>query len=151
MNVDLKTVPCEICQGTGTTYLEHEDGSLSEQPCPYCKGRKDSTWLAERHRARRDGQKLMKVGICAYFGFLLLTNGIHAWGLQAPSPYMFLVHVAFWLVGFVGLAWWYITPKPRKKTPQQISRERFTSDKEKLFGAAYLGGALLKAEWHHKK
>jgi hypothetical protein len=144
MNVDLKNVPCEICEGTGKTYLEHPDGSLSEQPCPYCQGRKDSTWLAERYRARQDHKQQMKVAICVYFGLLLLTNGIHAWGLQAPSPYMFLVHVGAWLVGFAGLAWWYINPKKGNKARRP---HPLTTDREKLMGGALLGGVLLKHEW----
>jgi len=150
MTVDLKDVPCEVCRGTGKTYLEHADGSLSEQVCPYCHGRKDTTWLAERYRARQDHKRLVKLGILAYLAFLLLTNGIHAWGLQAPSPYMFLAHVGAWLVGIAGLVWWYTHPKAKPGKARKPNP--LTTDQEKLFGAALMGGALLKADWkrHHR-
>ena len=57
---NLNDVPCNVCRGTGKTYLEHDDGSLSEQSCPYCKGAKNTVWVKERvrHGQGRVGEDL---------------------------------------------------------------------------------------------
>lgn len=149
MTTDLTTVPCNICRGSGKTYLEHTDGSLSEQPCPYCKGRKHSTWVQERTAQRRSAIGVGKVLISAYMVLLVVTNGLPFWSL-APSANngLFALHIVAWVVGLCGLVWWFTHPKPKPKK----KANPLTTDRERLMGAAVMGGVLLKSEiqQHHQ-
>ena len=144
------TKPCRICRGTGHTFLEHEDGSLSEQVCPYCKGRKDSTWVAERKDTREIKRLSVKAGICFYLVALIATNGLTFWniGNTMANPDMIVLHIAVWLLFIVGCGWWYTHPEPSKKKAKAKRQHApgFSDDKEAILGAIVVGGAVLKAE-----
>jgi hypothetical protein len=116
-------IPCQVCRGTGKTYVEHEDGSLSEIECRYCKGRKDSTWVDERFWARQGHNRWKKAAVVVYFLLLLETNGLNFWSLSGDGPaWGFALHIAAWFVGFLGLYWWVGNTRARKHRKQASPR-----------------------------
>lgn len=148
MRVDPKQ-GCEVCRGTGKGYVEHPDGTLTEIVCQYCHGRKDSTWVEERFWANEHKEHLVKAGIVVWFVALVVTNGLPFWSLAGDGGSgMFLLHTAAWFLGIGGLVWWFCTPAAKKaKTKPPRHAPGFTEDQEKLAGAVFLGGALLKGKW----
>jgi hypothetical protein len=151
---NLDTVRCQVCRATGMLYQEHADGSLSEQVCPYCKGAKNSVWIKERfddHFLKIDALKTL---IWGYGAFLFWTDGypvrslrMSFWTSSAGAKYF---HFGLFLVLFAGLVWMYLNPSPKKRKKVR-GPNPLTTDKEKLLGAAVLGGALLKHEHEHKQ
>ena len=139
---------CPVCRGTGSTYLEHPDGSLAEQPCPYCKGRKDQTWVPEFHQARANRQtKTRHRGKLLIAAFLFLLWETRGW-LGGVSEMLSLLWIAMFIGGLVGLGWWYAHPKPGSgKAAPPRKPDPMTTPEEKLMGGALLGGAFLKHEW----
>src|SRR5882672_7075018 len=152
MRVDPKQV-CEVCRGTGKSYVEHPDGTLTEVVCGYCKGRKDSTWVEERFWAREYTEGTVKGLIVCYFVALVITNGLPFWSLAGDGPpAMFVLHCLAWFVGIAGLVWWFCNPAAKRKAKAAKHAPGFTEPREQIMGAVLMGGALLKHEWdrnHH--
>jgi hypothetical protein len=135
---------CEVCRGTGHSYVEHPDGTLTEIECQYCHGLKDSSWVLDKAKAREHAKGMVKVCIVAYLVFLWLSNGV--WG---GSDLMFLAHCLAWLTGIGALVWWSLNRKP--KAPKASKHAPgFTEPREQVMGATFLGGVLLKSKWDHR-
>lgn len=141
---DLDQLSCRICRGTGTTYEEHPDGSLSEHACPYCKGTADSVWVKERFDVRTNKVSNFKLGIAGYAIALGATNLMHVW---TASPGLKVVHFMMWIALVVALIWGWLHPAPRKR--KRRAPHPLTTDREKLMGAAVLGGLYLKGQYDH--
>jgi hypothetical protein len=152
-----------VCRGSGTTLLEHEGGGLSEKTCPYCKGRKTSTWVAEREKSRTGVEGWIKGGITFYLCMLIYSNGWNWWSVSGTGPpAAFVLHCLCWLVAISGLIWWYLHPHPKtarrraRKQQEKLARAHapgFTSDQEKVMGAALIAGAAYMAHRrsHHPR
>lgn len=139
---------CEVCRGTGKSYLEHPDGSLTEVVCGYCKGRKDSTWVKERFQKREHNKTTGKWLVAAYFAFLIFSNGWPFWSVSGDGPaVLFALHCLFWLGGFAAFTWVLVSPKLNRKPRVRKHAPGFTEPREKLMGGAFVGGALLKGKW----
>src|SRR5215831_14851411 len=112
MDEGLKTDPCGVCRGTGHTYLEHADGSLSEEVCPYCHGAQNSTWRHDAWAGRNSRTAGIKVVIWSYLGLYLLSFGGHVWAHSAGFK---LAHILLALPILVGLVWIWVHPGPRRR------------------------------------
>jgi hypothetical protein len=137
----LEALECQVCNGSGKTYLEHPDGSLSEEVCAYCHGSKDSMWWEERemrHQGRIDARKTL---VWFYVCLVGMTFSQSLWRHDAALKW---VHAAVCLVAVVGLLWVFAHPKPSRKAPRQPNP--LTTDREKLMGAGVVGAAWLKTE-----
>src|SRR5438034_11830010 len=101
---DPTTQTCGVCRGTGHTYVEHDDGTLSQAPCPYCRGRKTNVWVPERAQEADKRLGARKGMIAAFVGFLFLTNGWEPWGLTntTANTWLYLFHIGLWFLGIVG-------------------------------------------------
>jgi hypothetical protein len=136
------TTICPVCTGSGTTYLEHDDGSLSQQPCPFCKGRKDAAWVAQAQRTR--AQQVMARRVA----FRLPVLVIYLIGLGVMAGRVPVGFLVFWGIGAVGIAMWVFSkPKPAKvRRPDPM-----TTDHERLVSGVLLTGLALKAwEMEHQ-
>lgn len=138
---------CEVCRGTGRSFIEDANGTLTEIECQYCHGRKDSTWVAERAQVRQVAERNhrwgLKAGILAYWGFLYLTRNWSWWHLGGNGPDLAqLVQVAFWLVGFALIVVWFVNPAPAP--PKTRRPDHFTTDHERNVATAWMAGIALK-------
>jgi hypothetical protein len=147
---NLDEVNCQVCRGTGMIYEEHADGSLSEQVCPYCKGAKNSLWIKERfdnHFLKIDIAKMCIWFYGSFLGFSMTKPMLAFW---TASEGIKIIHFGMWLVLLVGLVWINRNPSPKKKKKTR-RHDPLTTDRERLMGAAVLGGALLKHEHEQKQ
>jgi hypothetical protein len=137
--------PCNVCRGTGKTFLQHEDGSLSEDVCPYCHGRGDAVWVHEHRVERRTRLATAKGYIWGATGLYVLTIG---WPLWRHSFGLKWVHGLMALAILVALVWVFMHPsgKPKRRGPNPL-----TSDRERWMGAAVMGGAMLKGQWQRRR
>ena len=142
MDPGLKTEACGVCRGTGTTYLEHPDGSLSEEVCPYCHGAKNNVWRFDAEMGRNSRIVGLKGIIWGYSALYVLTWYGKVWRHDYTLKW---VHAVLFLVAVVGLLWAYGHPAPRRRPKRPPNP--LTTDQERLLGAAVIGGAMLKA--HH--
>lgn len=138
---NLDTLYCIVCRGTGTVFEEHADGSLSEQPCPYCHGSKNSTWVKDRYEHRLGWTYALKALICAYWAVVWLV-------IDPMGQHNIMIPVTAWAIGIVGGVWMWVHPSPSKRRQRKARRgpDPMTTDKERLLGAAVIGGALLYAD-----
>lgn len=135
--MSLETKPCRVCNGTGKTYLEHPDGALSEEVCPYCHGRANSVWVRERGEAKVARTYLVKMGICFYGG--LIAWPIPIWTADTQLK---VIHFVLWLVLFVGFAWIYVHPSPKKA--RRRGPNPLTTDRERWAATGLAAGAFIK-------
>jgi hypothetical protein len=133
---------CQVCNGTGHTYLEHPDGTLSEEVCAYCHGRKNLTWWTEREMGYQSRIGGIKGMIWGYGALLVLTAHGSIWRHDYALKW---VHFALFVVLLAGLVWVYVHPKPSKSTRR--GPNPLTTDRERFMGTAAVGGALFKAKW----
>jgi hypothetical protein len=149
---NLKELYCYVCKGTGKMYLEHADGTLSEQTCTYCRGAKNSVWIKNRFDAKQLGYDLVKLGIAAYMIVLGLTFKLPVWARTSGAKWFHFVLIA---ILAVGLVWMYLHPSPSKRRQKRLAKgpNPLTTDREKLIAGAVVAGAVVKHEWqkHERK
>jgi hypothetical protein len=148
-------VICYICRGTGKIYLEHADGSLSEQVCEFCGGAKNSAWIREGSDRRESVLEWKKIFLGLFsaavlFSFSPVVHQQHFW---TASPGIKIVHFVLLVLTAIALYWDFCHPSPKKYKKPRRGPNPLTTDHEKLMAGVVVGGAVVKAELHryHKQ
>jgi hypothetical protein len=130
-------------------YLEHQDGTLSEQTCTYCRGAKNSVWIRDRYQHHFDKLALIKAAIWFFGTFLFATMRMSS--LWAASPGIKVAHFLMFIAWGIGLIWIYVNPHPSTKKRRQPNP--LTTDREKLFAGAVAAEFAVKHAWekHNQK
>lgn len=145
--------PCEICLGRGWVELEDASGAPTQRvECPYCKGRKNSLWVAERRHARTHNYNANRL---IYKGALFFATGLmwqtrHAWPYynadSTASAWILLAHWALWILIALGWLVLFMHPERNKKTRRTRHAPGFTTNRERTWLTGLGAGIALKGE-----
>ena len=155
MATNLDKVNCQVCRGTRKLYVEHPDGSLSEEVCTYCNGAGNSVWVKDHFVTEQSRAEWGKILIAAYFGFICWTEtqGHAMTTFWTASPGIKIVHFLLWVLIVPCFLWWRSHPKAKTRTRARRGPNPLTTDRERIMGGVVMGGAVLKAEYgkHHPR
>lgn len=144
-DASLANAPCTVCRGTGITYLEHADGSLSEKVCPACRGEKNQEWRHdhwEGFQFRRGIPRLIfRSGLIVLWGVLCIPR------LEASH------NVALWIFLCIGGLGLVIHACDSFKVPKKKTRrDPLTTETQKNMIGGLGAATVLKMEWdEHRK
>ena len=146
MTANWENIECQPCRGRGVVLVEDAQGlPTHEVVCPYCGGRQDSSWVAER-RHREGVRKAVHRRLAWLAGILVVLYNL--------LPRTALVAGLFAMLWLPMIWAWIVAPTALLFRAPRIFKGHapgFTDDREVAALGLFAAALALKGEWdaHH--